>query len=397
VGAAPTTLDGFLSSGGYAAMARAAELGPAGVIAEVKASGLKGRGGAAFPCGVKWEAVAAAPARPHYLICNADESEPGTFKDRVLLEGDPFSVLEGMALAAFASGSEKGYLYLRGEYPGAARILEEAIDAARRAGYLGADVGGLGFAFDIELRRGQGAYICGEETALMNSIEGKRGEPRNKPPFPTEVGLFGRPTVVNNVETLANVADIVLGGGAAYAALGTPQSTGTKLFCLSGAVGRPGVYEVPFGVTLGGLLEMAGGLTGELQFILLGGAAGAIIGPDQLDLPLTMEDARARGLSLGSGAVMAFDTSADLADVLLRVARFFRHESCGQCVPCRVGTVRQEEALRRVLAGSNGTDHTLLQEIARVMVDASICGLGQTAAGAVLTGLELMSPSAAGR
>ena len=232
----PESLDAYRASGGYAALARAIELGPAGVIREVLDSKLMGRGGAAFPTGRKWDAVAKAADRPHYVVCNADESEPGTFKDRVLMEGDPFAVLEGMTIAGFATGSERGYLYVRGEYPLAARRMGAAIDAARAAGWLGNNVRNAGFSFDVELRRGAGAYICGEETALFNSIEGKRGEPRNKPPFPVQSGLFAKPTVINNVETLVNIPPILLQGGAAYAGIGTSGSTGPKLFCVSGHV-----------------------------------------------------------------------------------------------------------------------------------------------------------------
>ncbi len=236
----PMSLDGYRAHGGYAALRRAFELGPEGVLREVRDSKLVGRGGAAFPTGVKWEAVARQPARPHYLVCNADESEPGTFKDRALLEGDPFAVVEAMTVAAYATGCERGYVYMRGEYPEARHALEHALAEARRRGFLGDDVMGEGFAFDVEVRRGAGAYICGEETAIFESIEGKRGEPRNKPPFPVDVGLFGKPTVVNNVETLVNVLDVVLGSGPSFAEIGTEGSTGTKLLCVSGHVLRPG-------------------------------------------------------------------------------------------------------------------------------------------------------------
>jgi NADH-quinone oxidoreductase subunit F len=385
----PSSLDDYRAHGGYEPLRRAVELGPEGVIAELKVSKLQGRGGAAFPAGVKWEAVAKQPIRPHYFICNADESEPGTFKDRVLMEGDPFAVIESLTIAGFATGSEKGFIYIRGEYPNATAMLEQAIDTAYAHGFLGADVMGEGFAFDVELRRGAGAYICGEETSLFNSIEGKRGEPRNKPPFPVERGVFGKPTGINNVETLVNVLEVLTLGGDAYAEIGTPDSTGPRLFCLSGCVERPGVYEVEHGVTLRELLEMAGGVRGgkELKAILLGGAAGSFVTPDDLDLRLTFEDSKAAGVTLGSGVVMVFDEDVDLADIVLRIASFFRDESCGQCVPCRVGTVRQEEALARVIGGrANGslTDElALIGEIGQVMRDASICGLGQLAANAV--------------
>ena len=385
----PADLASYRSAGGYRALERALALGPAQVVREVGASRLLGRGGAAFPAGVKWQAVASAPAQPHYMVCNADESEPGTFKDRVLMEEDPFAVIEAMTIAGIATGCEQGYLYLRGEYPLALERLTSAIDQARTAGLLGAAILGGEHAFDIEIRRGAGAYICGEETALFNSIEGFRGEPRNKPPFPTEVGLFGKPTLVNNVETLLNVLDVVLEGGDAFAEVGSEQSTGTKLFCLSGHVARPGVYEVPFGTTLRALIEMAGGVAGSgyLQAVLLGGAAGTFLTPAELATPLTFEATRAIGATLGSGVVMLFDDTVDMQGVLLRIAAFFRDESCGQCVPCRVGTVRQEELLHRLVAekplGSVDSELHLLNEVGQAMRDASICGLGQTASSAI--------------
>jgi NADH-quinone oxidoreductase subunit F len=385
----PRSIDDYRALGGYAALRRAVELGPDATIREVADAKLLGRGGAAFPAGAKWKAVAEQAVRPHYVVCNADESEPGTFKDRLLMEHDPFAVLEALTIAGYATGAERGYVYLRGEYPLARERLEHAIAESRRHGMLGDDVGGHGFRFDVELRRGAGAYICGEETALFESIEGKRGEPRNKPPFPVTFGLFGKPTAINNVETLLNVLPIMTLGAASYARIGTDGSAGPRLFCLSGHVERPGVYETPHGATLGELLELAGGVRGgrALKAVLLGGAAGGFLGPDRLDARLTFEDAREGGYTLGSGVVMAFDDTVDLVDVSLRIARFFRDESCGQCVPCRVGTARQEEALHRLVAGrtigSAADELALLQEIAQVMRDASICGLGQTAANAI--------------
>jgi NADH-quinone oxidoreductase subunit F len=380
--------DAYLRAGGGAGLARARALGPEGTIAEVVAARLVGRGGAAFPAGKKWEAVRAQPATPRYLVCNADESEPGTFKDRVLLEHDPLAVIEGMAIAAFAAGCERGFIYLRGEYPLAGARIERALAEARRLGWLGASAG-----FDIELRRGAGAYICGEETALFNSLEGKRGEPRAKPPFPVQAGLFGQPTVVNNVETLACVPLVLARGGAAFAAIGSGQSTGPKLFCVSGRVARPGLYEVAFGATLRELLALAGGVAGgrPLAAVLLGGAAGGFVGPAALDVPLTLEGARAAGATLGSGVVMVLDDGADLLDLLRRIAEFFRDESCGQCVPCRVGTVRLEEALARLRrAPATAADLALVADLDQVMRDASICGLGQTASAAVMSGLKLL-------
>jgi NADH-quinone oxidoreductase subunit F len=391
--------DDYRRAGGYEALRRALEWGTERVIREVIDSKLVGRGGAAFPTGKKWEAVhlQRALGRAHYVICNADESEPGTFKDRIVMEGDPYAVLEGMTIAAFAVGAKKGFIYLRGEYPLAAERLSHAIRIARAQNLLGDDILGSGFGFDVEVRRGAGAYICGEETALFNSIEGYRGEPRNKPPFPTQSGLFREPTVVNNVETLINIPEIILGSGAAYARIGTGNSAGYRLFCVSGHAVRPGVYETPYGPTLRQIIEMAGGVggTGRLQAVLLGGAAGSFVSPAELDTPLTFEGTRAIGATLGSGVVMLFDDSVDLKQILLRIAAFFRSETCGQCVPCRVGTVRQEEVLQRLVQrrpiGSAVEERNTLQEIAQAMRDASICGLGQTASGAILSAMSRWS------
>ncbi len=387
----PTSLESYRDHGGYEALAAAVEMGPDAVIAALSESGLSGRGGAAFPTGVKWRAVADQQGRPKHVVANCDESEPGTFKDRVLMENDPFALIEAMTIAGFATGASSGWIYIRGEYPRATARLRHAIVEARAAGLLGPDAAGSGHRFDVELRRGAGAYICGEETALFNSIEGFRGEPRNKPPFPTTHGLFGEPTVVNNPETLLNVAPILLDGPEVYRSRGTEQSPGTRLFCLSGSVGAPGVYEVALGTSLGDLLELAGGVTGTLQTVLLGGAAGSFVGPHQLDLPLTLEDTRAAGTTLGSGVVMAFDDSIDMTPVVVRIAEFFRDESCGQCVPCRVGTVRQHEVVVQLQRqGSLAPDRLdLIDDMARAMADASICGLGHTASGAVRSALQL--------
>jgi NADH-quinone oxidoreductase subunit F len=342
-----------------AALARARELGPERVLELVKTSPLLGRGGAAFPTGVKWEAVAGQPARPHYLVCNADESEPGTFKDRVLMEQDPFGLIEAIAIAAFATGCEHAFIYVRAEYPLAHERLQNAIDRS--------DVG-----VEIELRIGAGAYVCGEETALFQSIEGYRGEPRNKPPFPVEVGLYGKPTVVNNVETLLNVPHILL----------EDDPRDTRLFCVSGDVARPGLYELELGTPLSDLLELAG--AEPPKAVLMGGAAGSFLRPDQLGLPLSFEGARDAGTTLGSGVVIVYGEQADLVAAVLRIAEFFRDESCGQCVPCRIGTVRQEEALHRLASGkTQGDEVAVLSDLTQVMRDASICGLGQTAANAV--------------
>jgi NADH-quinone oxidoreductase subunit F len=395
----PSSLDDYRGLDGYQALQHAFEMGPDAIVREVIQSRLLGRGGAAFPTGKKWEAVAAQRhlGRTHYVICNADESEPGTFKDRVVMEGDPFAILEGMTIAALAVGAQRGYIYIRGEYPLAASRLVGAIESARAAGLLGDNILGRGLRFDIELRRGAGAYICGEETALFNSIEGYRGEPRNKPPFPTQAGLFRQPTVVNNVETLINIPEIILGGGAAYARIGAGNSVGYRLFCLSGHVVLPGVYEVPFGATLRNMIDLAGGVggNGRLQAVLLGGAAGSFVSPHELDTPLTFEGTRAIGATLGSGVVMLFDDTVNLARILLRIAAFFRHETCGQCVPCRIGVVRQEEALERLIGrralGSVADEITTLREMGQAMRDASICGLGQTASSALESALHRWS------
>ena len=386
----PTDIDAFQLMGGFKALTKALkELEPGDVIETIKAAGLVGRGGAAFPTGVKWEYTAAAPGDERYVVCNADESEPGTFKDRVLMEGDPFSILEGMAIAGYAIGAKTGYLYVRGEYPRAQHTLQQAIDAAHLAGFLGENIIGSGFDFDIVLSSGAGAYICGEETALFESIEGKRGFPRLKPPFPTTHGLFGQPTAINNVETLCTAAWIVQNGHEAYRSIGPESSPGSKLFCLSGDVRTPGVYEVPFGTRLGDLIAMAGGEVGELQAILLGGAAGAFAGPDDLDLRLSFEDMRAANLPLGSGVVTLINKDRDLKDFLLSLARFFSHESCGKCFPCQLGTQRQVEIIGRMANGGlHKGDLAALQDIGHAMTNASLCGLGMTAATAILSALE---------
>lgn len=387
------TLEEYKSSGGMAGLRRALSMTPVQVISEVKAAGLVGRGGAAFPTAVKWEGAASAPGAPKYVVCNADESEPGTFKDRILLEEDPHGTLEGLIIAGYAIGANYGYIYIRGEYPQAYEAVEMAVAEAYAGGLLGPDVLGSGFAFEVELRRGAGAYICGEETALFESIEGKRGFPRLKPPFPTTHGLFGKPTAINNVETLVNIPFILAHGAAEFRALGTEKSPGTKLFCLSGDVKRPGLYEVPFGITLRELIFHLGGGVAEdreLQAVLLGGAAGAFAGPAQLDVEMSFEGLRQAGLPLGSGVVMVFNDERDLRATLVNLAHFFAHESCGKCFPCQIGTRRQLETLQRVAAGQTlPGDAARLEDVGWTMTDASICGLGQTAASAVLSALKL--------
>jgi NADH-quinone oxidoreductase subunit F len=385
--------DAYATTGGLAALNEARRLGPPGVLAAMKASRLSGRGGAAFPAATKWEAVAQHPTKPRYVVVNADESETGTFKDRILLEWDPYAVLEGAAIAAYACGAEAIFVYIRGEYRHGYERLAAAIREAERRGMFGGLLFGGDTRISVDLRRGAGAYICGEETALLNSIEGKRGEPRSKPPFPVHHGLFGRPTVINNVETLACVPAILTGGADAFRALGTPDSPGTKLFSVSGHVRRPGVYEVPSGTPLRALVDLAGGVRPghRLRAIQCGGAAATMLTPEDLDLPLSGEGLRPRGATVGSGAIVVLDETADVLDVVRRGAEFFAHESCGQCVPCRVGTQRQVELLARLAGGEDVSG--LLGEVASAMRDASICGLGQTAASMVQSGLGLLRRS----
>jgi len=386
-----TNLIEYQAVGGMQALKKAlTNMTPVEVVAEIKACALVGRGGAAFPAWLKWEAAAAAPGSPKYFIVNADESEPGTFKDRVLLEGDPCRIIEGALIGAYAIGAHKIIFYVRGEYPLAIERLTAALDECRAAGYIGDKILGSDFSVHSEIRSGAGAYICGEETALLESIEGKRGFPRVKPPFPVTSGLFGKPTIINNVETLAKVPYILIHGPDAFRDLGTESSTGPKLVCVSGDVVRPGLFEIHFGMSLRTLLEEhAGGVNGDLQAVLIGGASGVFATPGHLDVKLTIEDLRAAGLTLGSGAIMVFNTTRDLRDILVRLGRFFAHESCGKCYPCQLGTQRQAEILERLARGRVlPGDRERLHDVGWTMTDASLCGLGQTAAGAVLSAMK---------
>ncbi len=376
--------------GDYRALRRALEaMTPDAVIQQVQDAGLIGRGGAAFPTGIKWKGMRANRAQDpdgiHYVVCNADESEPGTFKDRVLLEQRPHLLLEGIALCAYAVDARQAVIFVRGEYPEAVKRLQTALDEAYAAGLLGDAILGSGFSLHVELRRGAGAYICGEETALFEAIEGKRGFPRIKPPYPTTHGLFGRPTAINNVETLCAVPAIIREGAAWFRQYGTEKSSGTKLVSVSGHVRRPGVYELSPGITLRALLERhCGGVVGTVQAVLMGGAAGTLLTPAELDVRLTFEDLQAAGSTFGSGAVLVLNDTVNLRELLLRLAHFFQHESCGKCFPCQLGTQRQSEILERApLSG----DHERLLAVGRTMTQASLCGLGQTAASAVLSAL----------
>lgn len=390
----PASLIEYEAAGGMTALRKVLHdgLSSQAVIDELKRSGLLGRGGAAFPTWIKWEGTLKAEATPKYFVVNADESEPGTFKDRILMEGDPCRILEGAIIGAYAVGAHTAYIYIRGEYPKALAAMRHAVEECRAAGYLGENVLGTSFALDVEVRSGAGAYICGEETALFESIEGKRGFPRMKPPFPATHGLFGKPTVINNVETLAKIPYIFKHGAVAFARFGTEKSTGPKLFCVSGDVVRPGLYEVPFGVTLRHLIEdLAGGASGgAFQAALMGGAAGTFATPADLDVKLSFEDLRTRGLMLGSGAVIVFNTNRDMRDVLRRLGRFFAHESCGKCYPCQLGTQQQYEILQRVARDEvQPGDRQRLEDVGWTMSDASICGLGQSASWAVQSAIKL--------
>ncbi len=383
---APETLEAY---GDYAALRCAIEdMTPDALIAQIEASGLIGRGGAAFPTGLKWKFTRADAGQPKYVVCNADESEPGTFKDRVLMEQRPHLLLEGIALAAYAVGADKAYIFIRGEYPQALAILADAIKDAEARGLLGECVMGGDFSLDVEIRRGAGAYICGEETALFEAIEGKRGFPRMKPPYPTTFGLFGKPTAANNVETLCAAPLIIERGPDWFKSIGTEGSAGPKLVSVSGHVGIPGVYEIEPGITLRCFLdEVCGGVSGELQAVLMGGAAGTFLLPDEIDVPLTFEDLRVAGSTFGSGAIMVFNTTTDLRDMLKRLGRFFQHESCGKCFPCQLGTQRQVEILERLDAPQAGDKERLL-DVGMTMTEASICGLGHTAGIAVMSAIE---------
>jgi NADH-quinone oxidoreductase subunit F len=364
------------------------ELEPDDVIDMVQVSGLLGRGGAEFPTNMKWRFTRQADGSPKYVVCNADESEPGTFKDRILMECHPHQLLEGIAIAAYAIGAEMAYLFVRGEYPRATQRMENALQEASDAGMIGKNIMGSGVSVDIEIRRGAGAYVCGEETALFEAIEGKRAFPRVKPPYPATHGLFNKPTVVNNVETLSAVPDLILNGADWFKQYGTEHSTGTKLVSVSGHVSRPGVYEIVPGITLRHLLEdLCQGVQGQLQAVLMGGAAGTFLTPDELDVPVSFEGLREIGSSLGSGAVMVFNETVDLRDILQRLARFFHHESCGKCFPCQMGTQRQHEIMERIRHPMEG-DKQRLQDIGVTMKESSICGLGHTASSAVLSAIE---------
>jgi len=388
----PESFDDYVCEGGFVGFNHALSLKKSSIIESVKTSGLLGRGGAAFPTGLKEEG-AAHNEDDVYIICNADESEPGTFKDRVLLNKDPFSVLEGMLITAYAVGSKKGFIYIRGEYADAQNLFAKVLDSARSNGYLGENIRGSGFSFDVEIRSGAGAYICGEETALFESIEGKRGYPRNKPPYPVEYGVFGKPTDINNVETFCYISHILSNMKNKITSPDLPSPSGTRLFCLSGDVKRAGLYELPFGVKLKDLIyNWGGGIKNgkNIKTIILGGASGSFVPEQHWDISLDQKSLSEAGLSMGSGVIMVFDETKNIPHILNDITGFFNHESCGKCYPCQLGSRKQHEIITGIRRdGPKQGDRERLIDIGLTMKDASLCGLGQTAATAVLSAIEI--------
>jgi bidirectional [NiFe] hydrogenase diaphorase subunit len=389
----PEDIDDYIAADGYQALVQAlTELQPADVVREVSASGLRGRGGGGYPAGLKWATVAKAEAPQKYVICNADEGDPGAFMDRAVLESDPHRVLEGMALAAYAVGANHGYIYIRAEYPLAVERLRTAIRQASRRGLLGTRICDTPFAFEVELRLGAGAFVCGEETALMASIQGQRGQPRPRPPYPAETGLWGQPTLINNVETLANIPPIIRRGGAWFADIGTEGSKGTKVFALAGRIRHTGLIEVPMGITLREIIEdMGDGIPDGRTFkaVQTGGPSGGCLPEQHLDMPVEYDTLRAAGSIMGSGGMIVMDDSSSMVDVARYFMEFCMSESCGKCIPCRAGTA-QMHALLQAISQGRGTqaDLTLLEELCAVVQATSLCGLGQTAPNPVLSTLR---------
>lgn len=380
----PLNIDTYISQGGYKGLEKARGMSTADLIADVKKANLRGRGGAGFNCGMKWSFAAGTQADQKYVICNADEGEPGTYKDRLIMENDPQTLIEGMAICAYAIGATKGFIYLRGEYPFLVDTLNTAIAQAKDKGLMK--------DFDLEVRSGAGAYVCGEETALIESIEGKRGEPRFKPPFPPVIGLWGKPTIVNNVETFANVPVIVEKGGDWYAAIGDKAYPGTKVFTLTGDVNNRTFFEVPTNITIRELIyDFGGGIRGGKKFkaVQIGGTSGGFIPESLLDTPVAFDAMSAIGATLGSGATFVMDETRDIVDIVTRIAGFFEHESCGKCAPCREGTARTAELMEKINDGhGSAKDSTLLNKLGTVMSYSCLCGLGQAAPAPVLTTIK---------
>ncbi len=389
----PENIDEYIARDGYMAAAKALlDMSPDQVIEEIKKSGLRGRGGAGFPTGLKWEFAKNASGDVKYIICNADEGDPGAFMDRSVLEGDPHAVLEGMIIAARAIGASKGFIYCRAEYPLALKRLDIAISQARNYGLLGEDILGSGFDFDIEIYQGAGAFVCGEETALMSSIEGKRGNPRPRPPYPAQRGLWGKPTVINNVETLANVPKIIIRGGDWFASIGTEKSKGTKVFALTGDVNNIGLVEVPMGTTLRTIIfDIGGGIPKKRKFkaVQLGGPSGGCIPEKYLDTPVDYESITELGAIMGSGGMIVMDHRTCMVDMAKFFLQFIQDESCGKCTPCREGTKRMLEILDRITQGKGEAgDIELLEELSYMIKDTALCGLGQTGPNPVLSTLR---------
>ncbi|MDZ4198701.1 MAG: NADH-quinone oxidoreductase subunit NuoF, partial [Kiritimatiellia bacterium] len=393
----PEKIEDYIARDGYEALAKVVtSMTAEQVLREMEISGLRGRGGAGFPTFLKWSFTRKAAGDQKYVLCNADEGDPGAYMDRSVLEGDPHSIIEGMAIAAFAVGANQGYVYVRAEYPLAVERLQKAIDQARAVGLLGRKIFGAKFDFDLDIRMGSGAFVCGEETALIASIEGKRGEPRPRPPFPAQRGLWDKPTVLNNVETYANVPAILLKGGAWYASMGTPKSKGTKVFALAGAVRNTGLVEVPIGTPLGEVIyDIGGGIRNNKRYkaAQIGGPSGGCIPRQHLNVPLDYESLSELGAIMGSGGLIVMDEDTCMVDVARFFIEFVTEESCGKCVPCRVGTKRMLEILDRICEGHGEMeDIDRLQELGQFIKDASLCGLGQTAPNPVLSTLRHFLP-----
>ena len=388
----PLSIRDYIKEDGFTGFLHALTLSNKEIIEIVKSSGLLGRGGAAFPTGLKEEGVVQTDDSEVYVVCNADESEPGTFKDRIMLSRDPFSILEGMLISAYIIGAKKGYIYIRGEYRDAQAVFAGVIESAEKSGYLGNNIQGSDFSFNLEIRSGAGAYICGEETALFESIEGKRGYPRNKPPYPVVSGLFGKPTNINNVETFSYLARILSDKKKMISNPGLASPSGSRLFCLSGDVVRPGLYELPFGIKLNDVIHDWGGgpSGGGIGGIILGGASGSFIPEEHWNIALDQKTLQAAGLSMGSGVIMVFNETRDIRNILVDITDFFNHESCGKCYPCQLGTRKQRDIIAGIeREGPQPGDFCRLEDVGQTMKDASLCGLGQTASSAVLSAMNI--------
>lgn len=377
----PSNIDEYIARDGYMALGKALEMGSDKIVSEIKDSGLRGRGGAGFPTGLKWGMTAKSQSDRKYVLCNADEGEPGTFKDRLILEGDPHSIIEAMTIAGFAIGADTGYIYIRGEYYNSIERVQKAIKDAEEYGLLGDDILGSGFSFRIAVRPGAGAYVVGDETALMESLEGKIGRPRLKPPYPTDFGLYGKPTLINNVETLANVPWILLNGASAFKAYGTEKSSGTKVFSLVGNINNRGIVELPMGATLREIIYGFGAGVADgrtLKMVQTGGTAGTFVTPDMLDIPVDYESIK-NGVSLGSGAVLVIDDANCAVDVAKKAAKFFMHESCGKCTPCREGTRMLHRIFDEFSKGKGKEEYfEQIEELSNDISDSAFCGLGQS-------------------